>query len=261
MINEYLNGRGSVSASTRMVSDEYIEFTITQNMTSEALSALTFGDSNTATSALQGVFQFDQATLDKALAGAGRKDFLAGTLIVVKGTDLGAQNLSYNPSATNISDNDLWSLELVAGQGAHDHPEKLINGSLNISSAGDVVWVSSSNPPKNNADTSGFIDAIGHSSDPGYIAKQVVTNFGDPHLLNSDVPTGSSVINAGDATVVLSQTLKATMAAPNSDTNTFWINGLRASNFDAVPEPSRLLLLIAGTAVCFLRRNRVKNRV
>jgi len=256
MINEYRNGKGSVSTSSRMVSDEYIEFAITKNMTSDALSALTFGDSNSATSALQSVFKFDKATLDSALEGAGRKDFLAGTLFVVKGTDLGSQNLSYNPQANNITNNDLWSIELVAGLGAVNYADKLINGSFNIANKGDIIWVSSGNPPANNVDTSGMTDAIGHTTDPSYIAKQVVSGFGSSHLLNTDVSSGNSVVNVGGKNVALSSTTITTMAAPNGDTNTLWINGMRTANFDVAPEPSRLLLFIVGSFSCLLRRTR-----
>ena len=256
VINEYHNGKGTVSTSSRMVSDEYIEFAITKNMTSDALSALTFGDSNSATSALQSVFKFDKVTLDSALEGAGRKDFLAGTLFVVKGTDLGSQNLSYNPQANNITNNDLWSIELVAGLGAVNAASKLISGSINIANKGDIIWVSSGNPPANNVDIAGVTDAIGHTTESGYIAKQVVAGMGSAHLLNAEVITGSSVINSGGQNVALTTTTVSTLAAPNGDTNTLWINGMRTANFDVAPEPSRLLLLIVGSLACLLRRTR-----
>ena len=261
VINEYHNGKGAVSTSTRMVTDEYIEFAITKNMTSDALTALTFGDSNSATSALQSVFKFDKATLDSALEGAGRKDFLAGTLFVVKGSDFGSQNLSYNPQANNITNNDLWSIELVAGLGAVNAASKLISGSINIANKGDIIWVSSGNPPANNVDISGITDAIGHTTESGYIAKQVVAGMGTSHLLNAEVNTGSSVINSGGQNVNLTTTTVGTLAAPNGDTNTLWINGMRTSNFDVAPEPSRFLLLIVGSLSCLLRRTRIKSGI
>jgi len=261
VINEYHNGKGTVSTSSRMVSDEYIEFAITKNMTSDALSALTFGDSNSATSALQSVFKFDKVTLDSALECAGRKDFLAGTLFVVKGNDLGSQNLSYNPQANNITNNDLWSIELVAGLGAVNAASKLISGSINIANKGDIIWVSSGNPPANNVDIAGVTDAIGHTTESGYIAKQVVAGMGSAHLLNAEVNTGSSVINSGGQNVNLTTTTVSTLAAPNGDTNTLWINGMRAANFDVAPEPSRFLLLIVGSLACLLRRTRIKSGI
>ena len=261
IVNEYYNGSGTVSAGSRMVSDEYIEFAITQRMTSAQLAALTFGDSNDTTSALQGVFQFDKPTLDIALSNAGRSDFLAGTIIVVKGTGLGAQNLSYNPLATNTSNADAWSIQLVAGQGAKDHPETLINGNISIGNNGDVVWISSDNPPANNTDTSGFISAIGHSSGAtGSIANAVKTQFGNGAILGDRVNTGNAVINVGTSSIVSLDRVSASnasMGTANGGLNSLWLTAARASNdFSIAPEPSRALLFAAGVASCLLRRRR-----
>ena len=67
MVNEYYNGSGLVGPGTKMVSDEFIEFVIVQESTAASLASLSFGDSNEATSQLQAVFHFDQATLQQAL--------------------------------------------------------------------------------------------------------------------------------------------------------------------------------------------------
>ena len=97
MVNEYYNGSGTVGPGTKMVRDEYIEFVIVQESTASSLASLTFGDSNDATSQLQGVFRFDQSTLQQALDNAHLSAFLPGTMLVVKGIDLGPQSLAYDP--------------------------------------------------------------------------------------------------------------------------------------------------------------------
>jgi hypothetical protein len=254
VVNEYFNGTGSAGA--KMVNAEYIEFAITGSMTSNDLAALTFGDSNGTTSALDSVFRFDKATLDSVLAAAGRSDFLPGTILVVKGTGYGAQNLSYNPLASNTTNNDLWSIELVAGLGAIDHAETTINGTISIANAGDIVWISASNPPANGTDVTGLLDAIGHDSSPGYIASQVIAKFGVSHILGANVATNTSVSNTGNSTVVLSQTAPSTMGTANGGANSVWFTGLRVNNFVLVPEPSRALLLLVGTSACILCRHR-----
>ncbi len=254
MVNEYRNTGGSVGPGTKMVRDEYIEFVITESTTSASLAALTFGDSNDATSMLQGVFRFDQATLDQALTNAGLSAFLPGTLIVVKGVNLGAQSLAYDPL------NGGWSFELVAGQGARDHSETLVNGNLNIGNNGDVVWISSSHPPARNSDTNGFIHAIGHDNTPGAIATTVAAAFGSENILAATITTGRSIANIGNTTESLVSTTTSTMGQLNGGLNTTWIEGLRGSSPEvtAVPEPSRTLMTMIGLMALQSQRSRRK---
>ena len=255
-VNEYYNGNGGVSGNTKMSSDEYVEFAITERMTAGALAGLTFGDSNSSGTMLQSVFNFDQNTLSDVLRGAGLTEFLPGTMIVVKGSALGPQNLSYNPLATNTSNSDAWSIELVAGQGALDNAERRINGNFAISTTGDVVWVSSESPPVNNTDTAGFISAIGHGSTTGTIARAVIADFGSDSILAGNVNTGQAVANVGGAKVSLQQSSTTTMGQPNSTANASWISGLRNSMVTTVPEPSRTMLLLVGLAASTLQRKR-----
>jgi len=254
MVNEYRNTGSTVGPGTKMVRDEYIEFVITESITSAGLASLTFGDSNDATSMLQGIFRFDQTTLDQALTNANLTAFLPGTLIVVKGVNLGAQSLAYDPQ------NGGWSLELVAGQGARDHSETLVNGNINFGNNGEVVWISSSNPPARNSDTSGFIHAIGHDNAPGLIATTVAAAFGSENILASTIATGRSVANEGDTTESLVSTTSATMAQPNGGLNTLWIEGLRGvtPEVNSVPEPSRSLMAMAGLMALQSQRHRRK---
>lgn len=254
MVNEYRNTGSTVGPGTKMVRDEYIEFVITESITSAGLASLTFGDSNDATSMLQGIFRFDQTTLDQALTNANLTAFLPGTLIVVKGVNLGAQSLAYDPQ------NGGWSLELVAGQGARDHSETLVNGNINFGNNGEVVWISSSNPPARNSDTSGFIHAIGHDNAPGLIATTVAAAFGSENILASTITTGRSVANEGDTTESLVSTTSATMAQPNGGLNTLWIEGLRGvtPEVNSVPEPSRSLMAMAGLMALQSQRHRRK---
>lgn len=252
MVNEYRNGSSTVGPGTKMVRDEYIEFVITENTSAASLASLTFGDSNDATSMLQSVFRFDQATLDQALANANLTQFLPGTLIVVKGINLGAQQLNYDPL------NGGWAIELVAGQGARDHSETLINGNINFGNNGDVVWISSTQPTRN-SDTSGFIHAIGHDNAPGAIATTVAAAFGSENILASTITTGRSVANVGGEMESLVSTTTATMGQLNGGANSLWIDGLRTGALPQVlptPEPGRAMLSMAGIGAVMLRRHR-----
>lgn len=254
IVNEYRAGSWNFSTD-RMANDDFIEFVLTSNATSTELAALTFGDTNHQTSQLNSVFRFDQATLDTVLASSGQTSFLAGTIIVVKGAWLGAQNLSYDPQSANIGDADAWSIELVAGQGAQDHTSSLIDGTLNVDRRGEVIWVSTDDPPSNTLDTSGFIAAIGHDNNPGAIADAVVAQFGAGAILDDSFPTARTIQNTGGSTISLAAFTSSTMGAANSVANQTWIEeSLRAF---AVPEPSRSMLCLVALAGIWLRRRRV----
>ena len=256
MVNEYRNAADNGTISNSMAADEYIEFIITQDTTASQLASLTFGSTNAATSQLQGVFCFDLATLNTVLTSAGQSSFLAGTIIVVKGNNYGAENLSYNPSALNATDHDAWSIELSAGAGARDHAETTIGGNLSVDNSGGVIWVSST-LPTSKTDTSGFIDGMGHDNSPGAIANAVSSTFGANHILGSTIGAPKAVYNTADTTVSISNSTTGTMSAPNGGTNTTWIvNTLRG----AVPEPSRTMLTLAGLAAALLRRSRAARR-
>jgi hypothetical protein len=251
MINEYYNGSGAVGVGTKMARDEFIEFVIVEKTSSASLAAMTFGDSNDATSLLQGVFKFNQSALDEALAVAGLPEFLPGTLLVVKGSAAGAQSLDYSPNSGD------WAIELVAGQGATDHSERLINGNVTIGNNGDVVWISSSSPPTRNSDTSGFVHAIGHDNAPGTIATAVTSRFGSENLLNSTVSTGRSVANLGDAKESLQAVVGGTMGEANGGTNSTWISSLRfGTGITAAPEPGRAMLVTLGILSLISQRYR-----
>ncbi len=256
-VNEFYNGTGLVTLGTKMASDEYIEFVIVDKATAADLAALTFGDTNDTTSKLGGVFQFDKATLEAALAGSGVDAFQAGTIIVVKGAGLGVQNLSYNPLSNNLSNSDAWSIELVAGQGAKDSSETKINGNLSLGSSGDVVWVASGTP-KNNSDTSGFIHAIGYDTAPGKIAKDVIADFGKENILGSSLGLGQSISNVGSGTESLVAGNKGTMGTSNGGANDTWlVSGLRTTAaLGLAPEPGRVALLGLGATMLLMRRRR-----
>ena len=259
MVNEIYNGSGSATAGTKMASDEYIEFVIVEKTTSAQLAAMTFGDTNSSTSQLKSVFQFDQATLDTALAGSGVDAFQAGTIIVVKGAGLGPQNLSYQPLSNNLNNSDAWSIQLVAGQGAKDSPDTQVNGSVSAGTSGDVVWIASGTP-KSSTDTSGFISAIGYDNNPGTIAKSVASTFGSSSILPTTVSSGHAISNTGGATDALVVSTAGTMGTTNGGANDAWIvGGLRASAaLSLAPEPDRASLLTLGGALVLLRRRRFK---
>lgn len=257
MVNEYRVATGG-PVTNRMANTEFIEFMLTTDATAADLAALTFGTTTHQTNTLISVFEFDQTTLDNVLTSAGRTTFAAGTMIVVKGTGLGAQNLTYDPNSTNISNADAWSIELVAGQGATDHPENVINGDLDMDRRGTVVWVSTDDPPSNNIDTSGFIAAVGHDDNPGTIADAIIAQFGASNILNTAFGAGArSVVNTGTGgAVTLGSTTTATMGQANDATQQAWIeNSLRAA---AVPEPSRALLSLVTLLMMTVRRRRRK---
>jgi hypothetical protein len=252
MVNEYGNTGGSIASGTKMTTDEYIEFILTENMTPAQLAALTFGDSNATTSSLEGVFSFNLATLNSVLTTTGRTHFLAGTLLVVKGAGLGAQNLTYDPLLSNVGNDDLWSIELTAGQGALDHPETVINGNIDIAGAGDLVWISTNNPPSSATDYTGFIHAIGHDNSPGSAATAVTNQFGANHITSvSSLSSGRSIYNSANQVVLLVNDV-GSLGRTNGGTNTTWIDGLR--NAAVVPEPSRGLLMLFGILGLSIRR-------
>ena len=254
MVNEYRAATGG-PVTAQMANNDFIEFVLTEDATSADLAALTFGNTTHQTNTIISVFQFDQATLDGVLATSGRSTFAAGSIIVVKGAGLGGQNLTYDPQTTNIGTADAWSIELVAGQGAMDHSENVINGVLDIDRRGTVVWVSTDNPPSNNIDTSGFIAAIGHDDNPGTIANAVVSQFGAGNILNASFGAGTRMVqNTGNGTVSLASSTTASMGSANSVANQTWIeNSLRAF---IVPEPSRALLTLISISMTLLRRRR-----
>jgi len=251
MVNEYYNGSGTVGVGTKMVRDEFIEFVIVEESTASSLANLTFGDSNDATSQLQGVFRFDQSTLQQALDNAHLSAFLPGTMLVVKGIDLGPQSIAYDPLNGN------WDIELVAGQGALDSPETKINGNISIGNKGETVWISSTTPVRN-SDTSGFINAIGHTTTPGLIATTVASVFGSGNILPTTIPTGTAVANVGDTSVSLAATTAPTIGTPNGGQNSAWIDGLRTVSFSPAPapEPSRSVLLLGSSAALIFWRQR-----
>lgn len=253
MVNEYRVGTGS-GDSFNMANDEFIEFVLTTDATSSELASLTFGDTNHQTSRLNSILHFDQATLDTILTNAGRTSFLAGTFIVVKGTGLGAQNLTYDPLATNTSNSDAWSIELVAGQGARDHPETNVDGDFDLDRKGGVVWVSTDNPPTDRIDTSSFISAIGHDDKPGAIADAVVSKFGAGSILGESFTGARVVQNVGGSSVSLAATTSATLGAPNNGANANWIEG--SLRFATAPEPGRASLVFLALAAGVMRRRR-----
>ncbi|MGV3660984.1 MAG: hypothetical protein ACO1TE_12420 [Prosthecobacter sp.] len=249
MVNEYYNGSGTVAPGTKMARDEFIEFVIVEETSAATLAGMTFGDSNDATSQLSSVFQFDLSTLQQVLADANLKAFLPGSLIVVKGADLGAQSLGYDPV------NGSWAIQIVAGQGAVDAPETRINGSVSLGNNGDTVWISSSTPARN-SDTSGIVHAIGHDNAPGLVANTVASAFGSENILPSTVPTGTSVANVGNTTEALIATQTPTLGQANGGDNSLWISNLRGESPAAAPEPGRGMFLLLGSASFILRRKR-----
>jgi hypothetical protein len=253
MVNEYRTGTGT-GVTAKMARDDFIEFVLTTNATAAELAALTFGDTNTTTSRLNSVFRFDQTTLDLVLTNAGQTSFLAGTFIVVKGTGLGAQNLTYDPRASTIGNTDAWSIELVAGQGARDHTTTVVNGNLNLDRNGEVVWVSTDNPPVNSLDTSSFISAIGHDNNLGAVATAVRSQFGVGSILGAVYPTARTISNVGGSTVSLAASTTSTLGAPNGAANASWIQG--SLQVSAVPEPGRAGLCLLAAAVVLTRRRR-----
>jgi hypothetical protein len=256
MVNEYRNGSGN--PVNKMGQNDFIEFVILEDATSAQLSALTFGDTNDSGNNIRGVFRFDQATLNTTLSNAGLSSFKAGTIITVTGTGLGAQDLNYNPLMSNPSNHADWNVRLVAGQGALDHPESTINGNIEIQPPGEVIWISSSNPPANSQDTSGFIHAIGSSSNNNYgaIGNSVVSQFGANNIITTSVATNRSISNTGNTTENLVLTTSPTLGNPNGGANTAWIEFIRANGYSPVPEPSRIMLIGFGLLICFTQRRR-----
>lgn len=261
MVNEYSNGVLPALPFTKFASGEFIEFVVGENSTAAELAALTFGDANNATSQLRSVFQFDLATLQQALTNAGQTEFLAGTVIVVKGTSMGAQDLNYNPLSTNTGTADAWNIQLVAGQGFYDHSETLINGNFSIDTTGDVVWVSTDAPPTSNTDVSGIISALGHDSNPGFVASSMTSQFGSGVIWNGNLANNSVIANTGSpGSPTAAASTTSSMGTTNGGANDAWVGTLREYNFVTVPEPSRVILMLLGLSSVVLRRQRHQGR-
>ena len=161
-------------------------------------------------------------------------------------------------AATNTGNADAWNIELVAGQGALDHSETLINGSFAIDNTGDVVWVSTDYPPTSNTDTSGFISALGHGTSTGTIANAAISQFGSGVIWNGNLGTGSVIANTGGTSgAVATATATETRGTTNGGANDLWVASIREYNFVvAVPEPSRVILMLGGACALVLRRRR-----
>jgi hypothetical protein len=156
--------------------------------------------------------------------------------------------LSYDPTLANAiaNNHDAWSIELVAGSGALDHSETIVDGNLTVAAAGAVIWVSSS-VPSSATDTAGFIHAIGHDPFPGAIGSAPNTT-----MFVNTLPQGKVLQNTAADIVSLAASSTSTMSAPNGGANDAWIvNTLRGA-----PEPSRSLLCLAGLLVALLTRRR-----
>jgi hypothetical protein len=260
MVNEYRNGSGLIGTGSKMVRDEYLEFIVVERSSASDLAALRFGDSNDASALMQSVFQFDQATLEAALVGSGTSAFEAGTIIVVKGADFGAQDLTYRPFSTTVSDHAAWSIELLAGEGAKA-VGGAINGNITIGNLGDVVWISSTMPAFN-ADYSGLTHSLGHDIAPGSLANYTINQMGAENILSATVTSGTSILNLGNEAEVLGTSTTGSIAAPNGGSNTTWIEALRGSQSisttgtGVAPEPSRALSVGVGLLALLIRRRR-----
>lgn len=255
VINEFHATNTAIPNGSVMAADEFIEFLITAPTTASELASLTFGDTNNATSRITSAFAFNLSTLDGVLTSAGLTEFQAGTLIVVKGTGLGAQDLSYNPLSATISDQDAWAIELVVNQGFSRVATYPQGGPMNLSTnQGDVVWLAQGTP-SSNTNTSGFIDALGIETNPGGIADDAVSIFGSTSILNSSAANGSSAV--GRSSTGGAPTL-AVSSRGAAGTNTDAISALRLESLDlaGVPEPTRFTLLAIAAASLLLRRKR-----
>ena len=256
MVDEFNVGSGPVVAG--MASDEYIEFVITQSTTAAQLASMTFGDTNSSTSQLQSAFQFNLGALQTALAGSGLSAFVPGTVIVVKGAGLGSQDLSYDPTASNVGNAGAWNIELVAGQGAVKASGGPVTGNFAPNTNGDVVWISSKSPTSK-IDTSGIVSAIGYDNSPGNIASSVISQLGSGNILRTTVASGSSISNVGGATTSLVASSTGTMGVANGGVNGTFVSGLQQQSALALaPEPGRMGLLGFGAIVALARRRRKK---
>lgn len=255
VINEFYATNTAIPTGNVMATNEFIEFLITAPTTANELASLTFGDTNNATSRLSSAFAFDLSTLDGVLNSAGLTEFQVGTLIVVKGTGLGAQNLSYNPLSATISDQDAWAIELVVNQGFSRVATYPQGGPMNLNTTqGDVVWLAQGTPSRATT-TSGFVDALGIETTMGRIANDAVNIFGTSAILNTSVANGSNAVNRSftGGAPTLAAASRGTVGA-----NANQINALRLDTLSiaGIPEPTRASLFAIALLSVALRRRR-----
>jgi hypothetical protein len=256
VINEFRATNTAIPTGSVMATNEFIEFLITAPTTANELASLTFGDTNNATSRISSAFAFDLSTLDGVLNSAGLTEFQVGTLIVVKGTGLGAQNLSYNPLSATISDQDAWAIELVVNQGFSRVATYPQGGPMNLNTnQGDVVWIAQGTPNRATT-TSGFIDALGIETTMGRIANDAVNIFGTSAILNTSVPNNGS--NAVSRSFSGGAPILAAPSRGTAGTNAAEINALRLDTLSlaGIPEPTRASLLAFALLSVALRRRR-----
>ncbi|MCB1228495.1 MAG: PEP-CTERM sorting domain-containing protein [Verrucomicrobiales bacterium] len=255
MINEYANTNGSVPSGGWIADGEFIEMVLTTNATVSELANLTFGDSNSSTSAIHSIFQFDTATLDAVLTASGQTSFLAGTIFVVKSATLGAQNLTYDPTLANIGNADAWCIELIPGLGVVDSPASP-TGAIDVENTGEIIWVADGTPTSS-TDTSGWLSAIGHDNNPGALATAVIDQFGANSFYTGAAGAPKALVNTADGIMALSLENDSTMGVPNTDLNAEWLVSVRGGALASVPEPNRMLLVGMGMAAWILQRRRV----
>jgi hypothetical protein len=254
VINEFYATNTAIPNGSVMATNEFIEFLITAPTTASELASLTFGDTNNTTSRLSSAFAFNLSTLDGVLSSAGLTEFQVGTLIVVKGTGLGAQNLSYNPLSATISDQDAWAIELVVNQGFSQVATYPQGGPMNLNTnQGDVVWLAQGTP-SGGTTTSGFVDALGIETNLGRIANDAVNIFGTSAILNTSVANGSNAVNRSftGGAPTLAAASRGTAGANANEINALRLDTLSLAG---IPEPTRAsLFAIALLSIAFRRR-------
>jgi hypothetical protein len=243
---------------------EWVEFLVTADITLGTLDSYWFGNTNTATDAIQTMARFDSTEIINSFSYfTSTSDIIkAGTLIIVGGTGVDT-DFNYSPSVSDPNNAGAWSFSLVGGNGfTSTNPFALNRNS-------GALWVSSAQPG-NPTDVSNFVSAVAYldsngAMSGGLIADQITTRsqtdgrFQTLHTgvgggFDGDLGNNRSLSNTGTGTNLSfggSESNKETPGALNGGVNTTAVGQLRAVPEPAAVIPLSLLLLGAGF---FLRR-------
>ncbi|MEM7603596.1 MAG: PEP-CTERM sorting domain-containing protein, partial [Verrucomicrobiota bacterium] len=241
VVNEVFRGRS--------VNHDYVEFLVTSDISLGQLDTMWFGDSRFSSWIIESEnnFSASQIISNSSYFSSSSDVIKAGTLLSVGGSQVGT-DFNYNPNTPNVNDNDAWNITLGAGQGFNTSPNSY---PFDLDRRNDVVWVASAQPTWF-GDTSNFTSALAFARDPGYLAAQVgaIEASGNdafqlitPPEFDGNLPTNRSLSNMNGAAIDFSDSEMrgGTIGVANSASNLAAISSLRA-----VPEPSTILLLVAG---------------
>jgi hypothetical protein len=229
IINEFRRDGGSLNTT------EYIEFVLTQDLSTIQLNSYVFGDSTSTTAGKYSAYRFNLG---------GDTTYYAGTIITIGGSV--TSDTTYNPTASVADSN--WNLAFTINSSSIIR----VNGTnVGDFAATDVVWVDTS--------SSGItsIHAINWDSTPGLLGANADVTIGP---LGTTATVGYIGANSGlDVVGNYILDYAGSLGSPNGGANSAYITSLRETVV-AVPEPHVYGLTTVGLLVIAAAIRRRKAR-